>query len=423
MSHKLRSLVIIGAIFGYSLGYTPLYFFHLAALTWAFISCIALAAGKSIQIHQFRLLFPILVFFLYATFSVLWVHNLDVWLRYQFYLLCGLFALFATYQSSEDAQQLRRTFTLIGTLISLNLLAGLAESTTPFRLPMSPYSPYAGHFGIVIDNLVIDNASTPTGFNGNPNNFGFIAVLSLPFFIFSKFHTVKLVGFSLVTWLLIAIGSKGHFLAFILLLLCTPLFHKRRTRMFSLAIILAAFTIAFLFLLMTNEIGHNLSRILSSADEIMRGINLMQTGDDSANDSTGVRANLYSYALSIFLASPLIGVGFGGIESLLIERNFTIQSLHFFFLQILVDLGLLGFSLFFIPYVILILKLRSISNTSTDRFISYISKSLSLSLIVAVPASIAPSGIHYMLSFYVLVGLSLLTLKVEAQRITASDYR
>ena len=39
--------------------------------------------------------------------------------------------------------------------------------------------------------------------------------------------------------------------------------------------------------------------------------------------------------------------------------------------------------------------------------ISYFSAAISLSLVCAIPASISPSGIHYMLPFYVLIGLAI----------------
>src|SRR5690606_13583454 len=92
------------------------------------------------------------------------------------------------------------------------------------RLPASPLSPYAnflGHEQFDPNELFADQIeflySMPTGFTGNPNNFGFIVLLSFPF-IFYYLKNIYLKSFLFLTtfYLINFIESRGLLVAFFL---------------------------------------------------------------------------------------------------------------------------------------------------------------------------------------------------------------
>jgi len=421
----LKRKIIITAIFGYVLGFHSIYLFHLFALAWIFRSVSQSLLGISIVVYQKKLLKPILIFVIYTFVSIIWHPDFIIWAKYQFYLLCGLIALLAVYQSANNINELNLVFKLIVIYLGINFFVGLLESFNIMRLPMSRYSPYANYFGVegldvgsFDEERLIAVGKKPTGFNFNPNNFGFVVMLALPFILFWKKKIQAFIGIILAIWLLISIGSKSLFLAFIFMIASLPFYYRLSYKKIMLIFFIPVVLLLILFLpkffLIENS---GLSRMYSSFDVIQQGVKLILSGQIVGNDSTSFRALNYLFGIQELIKSHGLGLGFGGIQARLIEENFKIQAFHFFFLQMLVDLGVIYFTLFMIFYMKLIYKLNKFSKNNTNKQLSYYMKSASLSLFVAIPASVAPSGIHYLLTFYILIGFSLLLLKINAKEI------
>lgn len=353
-------------------------------------------------------------------FSVLWHPDLVVWARYHFYLACGLIALFAVYQYVIDFKSLNKVFAVLVGFLLLNVFIGVLESFELLRLPTSRYSPYLHYFGYsgsdlaaLSDSALSVLANKPTGFNFNPNNFGFVLMLIAPFVFFHKSFLVKIIGFFVIVWLLFSIGSRTHFVAFLLILAALPFFMRLSYGKFIL-IMLAPLLLAFILLLpeFIELSSRDANRMYSAFDSIVLGLQLMASGDIQPGDSTSTRAYIYLFGITQLFNSYGVGLGFGGIESLLIQYDFKIQAFHFFFLQLLVDLGFFMFAFFMFFYLRLALVLRRISNKASNKAIAYFAKSSSLALLIAIPASVAPSGVHYILTFYLLIGFALAIIKV-----------
>jgi len=149
-----------------------------------------------------------------------------------------------------------------------------------------------------------------------------------------------------------------------------------------------------------------LERMYGLFDHTALLFTLLLEGDIVANNSTTTRALIYHTGIHELIKSYGLGVGFGGIEYI------VGASFHSFFLQLLIDLGVIVFVILMALYFGLIIKLRSIYFYSRDPVFAYFSRASSLSLLLVIPASFAPSGIHYQLSFYLLIGFSLSILKI-----------
>lgn len=167
-----------------------------------------------------------------------------------------------------------------------------------------------------------------------------------------------------------------------------------------------------------DNLPYELSRLLSSLHSLEKLINIIVNFEVDLSgtlrkSSVGVRGFIYSFGLKEFLNSFILGLGFGGIETKLFLSGYYVQSFHFFFLQLLIDIGIFAFVFFIYFYLRLVFILRSISFKSKTVEIRYFAKSTSLGLILAIPASVAPSGIHYLLPFYVLIGFGISIVKVN----------
>jgi len=409
----VRKWLIFFAMVGYSAGYSSFYVFHAFLVVWVF-----LAIGKnSIQVSglSIRKVHAAAFFFLfYCAVTVFWIDDLTIWSRYLFYYVCGISVLLAVEQACRDENEFYQIFKLCAAVSVFNLAIGVLESTGYFRFPTSPYSPYVSLFGRSPSDLseLSDFSFSivsrkPTGLNWNPNNFGFFVVLCFPFFLL---RSRRFAFFSSLVffWLAFSIGSKGMFVSGIIALALAPIYKNQR-----ISSVIAGWVIALLcaaiFLMFFDSLSqfYGAGRVLASFDEISRGLSFLSEGGTSEAGSTAVRANIYHYVWMEFLSTHGLGLGLGGSEAHLVKSGSEITSLHFFFLQILYDFGMVVFTILMVLYCRLILKTYKASKRfGVDRF-SYFSGAISLSLVCAIPASISPSGIHYMLPFYALIGLAI----------------
>lgn len=416
----LRRGVIATAMIGYVLGYSGIYLFHLVAAGWLLFSTALIMCSGSVQVSRVEYLLPIGLIFSYTVTTVMWHPDMVVWARYHFYFVSGIVALLSVYQSIDNREQLDWAFRFIGVLLGVNLFVGILESLGVMRLPMSPYSPHSSYFGIEGINLADLRPDSeaivsrkPTGFNANPNTFGFVLMLALPFFALAKNKLVVFGGFIVTFWLMAAIGSRGHFLALLFLFALLPFYRPLSWKRLGLLAAMPGVLIAGVLLvgLLAPEFP-GVARMLDVFDQLARGLRLMGTGQIDLFDSVGTRAEIYLFGLREFLSNPAFGLGFGGAEARLTQEGFGITSFHFFFLQMLIDLGALVFVLFMCVYLGLAFSLRRIALRRSDAQLAYIAGACSLSLLVAIPASLSPSGVHYVLGYYVLGGFSLAILKV-----------
>lgn len=409
----VRKLLVLFAMVGYSAGYSSFYVFHAFLVVWAF-----LAFGKSsIQVRSFsiRKIYAAAFFFLfYCALTVFWIDDLIIWSRYLFYYACGVSVLLAVVQACRDEDGFYQIFKVCAAVSVLNLAIGVMESTGYFRFPTSPYSPYVSLFGRSPSDLsglsdfsLSVVSRKPTGLNWNPNNFGFFVVLCFPFFLL-KNRRFAFFASLVFFWLAFSVGSKGMFVSGIIALALAPIYKNERVSSIIAGWVVALLCAAF-FMMFFDGLSqfYGAGRVLASFDEISRGLSFLSEGGTSEAGSTAVRANIYHYVWMAFLSTHGLGLGLGGSEAYLVKSGSEITSLHFFFLQLLYDFGVVFFAILMVLYCRLILKTYKASKRFGIGRVSYFSGAISLSLVCAIPASISPSGIHYMLPFYVLIGLAI----------------
>lgn len=416
----MKRLLIIFALFGFAISYKSIYAFHLVLLVWLLVSMLKVISGEKVHIKNMNLYFFALLFFAFSILSAIWHPDLNVLLRYLLYFGFGFAIMFATTQFADSATRILDLYKIIVGVFLISITIGLLESLGIFRYPLSPYSSYASFFGYKsIDISMVGDAAwsiikhKPTGLSSNPNNFGFLLLLSTPFVVlFPKRRYAVILG-CIILWLVIAIGSKGLFLS--LLLIPVFWFLTQRVTINHVIAGILIFFVSLLILLLPVIFDLSfipgVNRMYSSFHEVMRGLELMSSDASFAGDSTSARAALYINGVIWLVESYGLGLGLGGIEALLQHQGSIVQSFHFFFLQMLIELGIF-FVIFMYAYFWLINGLLSTAKKMDDQFTKYLLNSCGLALLLAIPGSISPSSLHYELPFYVLIGFSLATLSV-----------
>lgn len=154
------------------------------------------------------------------------------------------------------------------------------------------------------------------------------------------------------------------------------------------------------------------NRAFSAFNQIERAANLAKSEDFKAEDSTSVRTFMYLYGVNELFASNGLGIGVAGVgsklasETNLFGEDKDIFSFHNFFLEMVVDIGVIPFVIIMLAYLKLAFSLIKESRYKID---SYMAKACGLSLLTIIPASIAPSSIIYVFTFWIVIGFSIAT--------------
>lgn len=219
----------------------------------------------------------------------------------------------------------------------------------------------------------------------------------------------------MTAWFIFKLESKGFFLAvtFFILAYFVVDFRRGRNWVWLSAVILACS----LTWLTANSVRDNNryveNRALSAFAQIDRGLNLIKDGGSQETDSTGQRAAMYLYGLEELKSNLVLGVGVAGIatklstEADLYEESSELYAFHNFFLEMLIDLGVVVFSILMMFYTWLAFRLIKLSRHQSNKVAAYLAKASGLSLITILVASISPSSIIYILTFWVVIGLAL----------------
>ena len=391
------SLLMVTAVFGYVVSYEKLYAFHLVLATyWVLI----FTANIPIKKQAIKALVAPLLFLVFMCLSLLWAPNIKNGLFFIFYFLCGYTIVFSLVNFANDMHRLNLIFNTLAFFFALNIFVGLLETTGYFRLPVSPY------YGL--------EHTRPSGFNSNINNFGFVFIVIFPFLVLHPSRFVRVIGTLIALWFTFKLESKGFFLGLFLYVCLYFIFQikKKTTWLWMLLGVLSG--LFFVLLLVVNSIEINLTnRSFTAFEQVGRAVDLVKTGDIVAQDSTSIRAAMYITGVQELVNTYGLGLGVAGISSKLAsESNFfgddkDIFSFHNFFLEMLVDLGIIPFIFIMFFYIKLALSNIQASKKVKNKKLSYFNKASGLSLLTIIPASISPSSIIYVFTFWLVIGFSI----------------
>ncbi|MHA1343898.1 MAG: O-antigen ligase family protein [Promethearchaeota archaeon] len=337
--------------------------------------------------RQIQWYFAFLFFwFAYAVISLAWVPSKSMAIRYLIFLFMGISVIFFSTYYFREKLDLQKLYLLwMGVFITL-LFLGFWEHLTGYHLSVSKlYGETYARFKYI-----------PTAVFYNQNDYATFLTLSIPFGIgivrYSCKKYLRFFGLCSILgafYLIVAAGSRANIiavlfeLAFILLFLLN---FKRKIK----AIITISICIVLLFMFLPGPVQGFFSQITEKLNSIVSHAGL-RTG------SIGVRMNLVRNGLLFLYSTAGFGVGAGNAEYYMANfaKYYTagITNPHNWWLEILVDYGILVFVGYIIFYIGIMRNLWKIYRKKQKIEEKMICEALLVSLVGFFFASISSSSI------------------------------
>lgn len=417
----ILKLGVVSAMFGVAISYNKLYLFHIVLI---FFLAYVFFLKRKLDIFSLKASFPVVVFFLFSVCSLMWSNDMLSASRNIFYIFCGLLVCFIVISyariSSEGVGKVARVFLLFSII---NFFIGFLETLSLIRLPISPYSNYVSLFGYSGSELDVFSEmelsyilSKPTGFNWNPNNFGFVFIITFPFLFFNN-TKLKIISVFFLIWFNVFLQSRGLFLATLFFAFCWFFFSiSCRNKFVMMCFFFVALIVSFVVVYVYGGVYiEHVPRIFQVFDSLYMGssslLDLNNVNLQNVN-STEIRSYIYKLGIISVLECPWVGLGVGGAQLMLESVGSPITSFHFYFLEILVEYGVIFYVLFLIFYVYMLRKLYYVHS----KYNNNLAKSCFFSLLVLPVASISPSSIIYILCLWVIIGMSLFIIQENRER-------
>lgn len=419
--NKIVNLFLISSVIGVGISYGKLYFFHIMLVILIFLYLYK--NDYVIKIQKLPTNYHYIFYFMFIWYflSILWSIKIEYTVEYLFYIICGLSIIITLIYYMKTIEIQNRVFKILSIIFIIEIILSLLEAFTPFRLPISPFSKYVTYFGREMkignnldDTVIREILQMPTGFQWNPNNLAITFLILTPFFLLHFNKWFKYLGLFSILILIIKSGSRGAFLAFIFMIFLY--FVSLNKKRFLIFLCILIFTISILFLcsvnleFLKNSKNHNIRDIAYSFDALKMYLSFEKL---AGTNSITVRKTLIYNGIRALKESNYIGVG-GGCSKAVQERlggvAGRIASMHNFWIEMLVDSGVIFTFLFIIWYIYITLKLYLIGISTKDKIFKYYSQSLFLSMSAFSIGCISASSVIYFFPMWLMFGFAISTI-------------
>jgi len=363
--------------------------------------------------HQF-----FLVMIIWYALTLLWSPSKALTINYVVYILLGSILAIIIIRYSKNLTMLHTLTLVLFAIFCVDIAVGLLEFLTDFRWPISAFSPYVHLFGRELGydpNLpaasLYSLSTRPTGFHWNTNDFATVMNILLPFSLFHRNKIMKYCGSILLIVLIISTSSRANIIAAALIVGLYLLFYNKKRGIVSLHIIISALCIGSLLLINSPNLAESFTHntVVSESLDAFGALKVFITEEQTEPTSIGIRQALVKEGINVIKNS--YGLGIGGGASRLIDVE-GIESMHFFWLEVVVEAGILFAFLFFIWYMSLIFSLYKIVKVCKEPEIKYYASASGLSLIGFIFGAVSASSTIYMLPMWILFGFSISTINV-----------
>ena len=337
---------------------------------------------------------------------------------------CGHALLIALILLVNDPQLWRTVLFTSAVVMSTELVLSLLEAAELARWPISRFSSAAELFGRPNDLAELTDtpskaayiASSPTGFHWNPNDLCTGLCLFLPFTLTSRRWWVGALVAAAVLVVVLAAGARIAYVVVALIAFMAIFFRVSR--------IAGLVTLIMVLIVSTNGFSARyseavklremqvFSRVLVGAD-----IDLAQLQMSSAEEegSAAMRKHIYRSGIEAVRVSRGLGMGLGASAAWLgahpIPGGRVLTDMHNWWLELAVDLGLLGLLALFVwlvGVVLLIWKKIDLRDRGNG---SRVGLAFVMAFIALVPLALGPSSMAYSLPMFMLFALAVLAPK------------
>lgn len=342
----------------------------------------------------------------WSTLSIFWAVDTAAALRWTLFLVMMAGLALGIALAFRQRSAAIRLLVALGVTFTVATALALAEVRLGIRLPTSALA------GTSRD------AAFATSLFGNQNNFATYLSLTLPYFlclpiVFRDARLIMLgaVGGAVTLAALLFTGSRSNLIATFLVLagLVLVLATDRRRRGRALAGI--AIALLAVLLVAPSLAGGGViplpERIVTKFD-----ISILSQQQKAGLGSGAVRASVLDEGLALVANSGGLGVGAGNAETRVRGlANFTgIENLHNWWLEVLVNLGVVGLALYLGLYLTLLRGQLRVARRTDDPFVRWLALAGALSLVGFVVGSLGPSSVIHFAPMWITFGLGMLTL-------------
>jgi len=384
---SIRSIII----------HTPM----LAMLVFLYLFLISFFAyqgriNANIKVGKY-LLFLIL-WLVWALASILWIAGWGETFKWIESLICGFVMIILSLLFLGNEKTIKNIPYLWIALNLLVIVIGIWESRTGMHLSASRY--------------IGTRETYPTATFYNPNDFATFLCLSVPFLFFlirqSKRHLPKVLGLALIVasfYFIILNASRANIIAFLLIIGLIFLLAGWRAKLkfISLGLLTTGLIVP---LSLTLILGNNPTYL-----EMLQRITSITDLSDPENI---VRVDLVRNGLIFLQNSHFLGVGVGNFEYLMVNNpvyyTWGIINAHNWWLEILVDYGVLIFSLFLVFYIGLLGNLFHIFRNSRNQTLREASLATFISLAAFSISCLSSSGLSNKMFIWFLFASALCTI-------------
>lgn len=300
-----------------------------------------------------------------------------------------------------------RLLIALGVTFAIATTLGLAEVRFGIRLPTS-----------ALVGRSSDSAAFATSLFGNQNNFATYLSLTLPYFVCLpivfrdiRLRAIGVVGATVTLTALLFTGSRSNLAATFLVLggLVVALATDRRRR--GRVVAGAAVAVLGAVLIIPSLGGGGLIPLPERVVEKF-SLSVLLEQRQRGEGSGPVRASVTEEGFRLVTDSGGLGVGAGNAEtSVRALDNFTgIENLHNWWLEVLVNLGVVGFALFVALYLTLLRGQLRAARRSDDPLVQWLGLAGGLALVGFVVGALGPSSAIHFAPMWITLGLGMLTL-------------
>jgi O-antigen ligase len=347
------------------------------------------------------------VWVLWSALSMLWAEDVLAALRWTAFLamMAGLaIALALVCRTRRRAVIL---LVVLGVTFVVAFAAAMVELVLGLRLPTS-----------ALLNQSRDTAFAATSLFGNQNNFATYLTLTLPYFltlpVIFRDVRIKAIGFVGAAAALVGLlytGSKSNLIAMGLILvglLVVLAFDRRGRGRLLVGIAVAALAV---LLVVPSVLGGGVIKLPQRAvTKFDFGILSAQVADRTG--SGAVRSSLLGEGLDLVWQTGGLGVGAGNAEVRVrsIQQSPTVANLHDWWLEVLVDGGLVGFALYLGFFLTLLRGQLGAVRRARDDLVRYLGLAGALAMIGYIAGSLGPSTAIHFAPMWITFGLCMITM-------------
>lgn len=343
------------------------------------------------------------VLLLWAALSIGWSENVLAALRWTAFLAMMTALALGIAMLCRSRRGAVRVLVALGVTFVLACLVAVVEVVAGVHLPT--FRSNAGDGGLF----------GAGSFFGNQNNFAIYLALTLPYlavlpivFRDARLRAIGAGGSAVALLFLLTTGSKSGLLsaALILVGLLVLVGADRRSRgrlasagaMAALAVLVVVPALAGYGPIALDE------RIVTKLD-----FGILASQVEYGTGSGGVRSSLLSEGLALVDETYGRGVGAGNAETRVqsLAQFPGVANLHNWWLEVLVNLGVVGFAVYLAFYLTLLRRNVRTARRTTDGLVRYMSLASALALVALVTGSLGPSTAIHFTPMWIAFGLAM----------------